>query len=111
MSEEFYDQEIAPKLKELAETCGARGLSFLAVVEYAPEECATTRLLRADAGLKMAMLSMCAHHGVNVDGYMINLIRHLRSNGIDWGQSMVLRQLAGTSAGKTDRNSNEGDWK
>lgn len=102
MSEEFYDQEIAPKLKELAYACGARGLSFLAVVEYAPGECAQTRLLRADAGLQMAMLSMCAHHGVNVDGYMMNLIRHLRSNSIDWSQSMVLRQLAGAPAGKPE---------
>lgn len=95
MSEQWYDEEIAPKLVELCKACKDRGLSFFAMVEYAHGDRAETRWIAPNAGLPMYMAPMLAHHGDNVDGFVINLIRHCRKMGIDWSSSMVLRQLGG----------------
>lgn len=91
MSEEFYDREIAPKLEELANTCKENGMSLVALVEFEPNSIGETRLLHPDASLAMDMLAMCASSGKNVDAYIINLIRYLRKNNIDFSSSIVLR--------------------
>lgn len=75
MSEAWYDEELAPKLVEIGKLCEARGIPFVAVVEYAPGERGETRYLPDSAGLCMKMLSMLASAGDNVDGYLIGLSR------------------------------------
>lgn len=102
-SEKWFDSEIAPKLLELCNQCGDRGMSFLCTVEYAPGEHSTTRRL-VDPGLLMTMLAMHAQAGVNIDGYIIGLIRHLKEKGISWESSMVLTQLGGRSPQKRNRD-------
>lgn len=96
-NEEWYDREIAPKLRELCDACKERKVSFLAMVEYDPGERGETRWLAGDVGLAMLMLAMQAHHGENIDGYVINLLRHANRNGIDISQSAVLARFGGTS--------------
>lgn len=94
-NEEWYDREIAPKLRELAEACHARGMSFLACVEYEPGSRAGTYWLTEDAGLEMTMVKHCATTAPNIDGYVIGLARHCEEKGIDTGASMVMRKLTG----------------
>jgi len=96
-NEEWYDREIAPKLKELCEACAAHGMSFLSAVEYAPNKLAQTYQVKSDAGLEYVMLQYCARTVPNVDSYMIGLIRHCREKGIDIGASMVMRKLTGAA--------------
>lgn len=96
-NEEWYDKELAPKLRELADQAGARGMSFVSVVEYAPDHRSRTTLLGPHAGIAMKMLTLCAAAGENVDGYMIALTRHCRENGIDTSASMVMRLLGSTN--------------
>ena len=93
MSEAKYDAEVAPILLEAAKRCEALGLQMVAVVEYAPDERGETRVLK-DPSLPMLMLSMVAHHGNNVDGLLINLIRHCNEKGIDMRSSMFLNKYA-----------------
>lgn len=95
-NEEWYDAEIAPKLLELCNACGDRGMSFLAEVEYALGEMSRTERL-VNPGLAMVMLAQCARNGVNIDGYVIGLTRYLREHKISWDSSMVMRQLVGAS--------------
>ena len=92
--ETYYDEEIAPALLELANKCKEAGLSFVAVVEYAPDELARTRMLQQDAGLKITMVEHCAHTAPNMDGYVMGLARYCNENGIDTSGSMVMQQLS-----------------
>jgi hypothetical protein len=61
---------------------------------HAPDERGETRVLPDSAGLPMLMLSMVAHHGMNVDGLLINLMRHCKKAGIDMGSSMFLSRFS-----------------
>jgi hypothetical protein len=90
-NEDWYDREIAPKLRELSEACHGRGMSFIAAVEYEPGSRARTFQLTDAAGLEMVMINHCAQTAPNVDGFMIGLIRYCREKGIDTGASMFLR--------------------
>ncbi len=94
MSEAEYDAEIAPLLMAAAKRCEELGYPMVAVVEYEPGKRSETRVLPSTAGLPMFMLAMVAHHGQNIDGLLINLIRHCRREGIDMSTSMFLRKYA-----------------
>jgi len=65
-NEEWYDKKIAPKLAELANQCGERGMSFLSVVEYEPGSRSRTQRLTNGAGLEMtddcAVRDDCTEH-------------------------------------------------
>lgn len=41
-NEQFYDEQIAPKLLELAKLCDEQGVGFAAYVEYEPDDVAAT---------------------------------------------------------------------
>jgi hypothetical protein len=97
-NEDWYDREIAPKLAKLANACGNRGLSFIAVVEYESGNQATTTRFSEGAGLAMTMISHCAQTAPNLDGFVIGLARYCQEKGIDTGASIVMRQL-----GKSER--------
>lgn len=94
MSEAEYDAEIAPLLLAAAKRCEELGYPMVAVVEYEPGERGETRVLPESAGLPMLMLAMVAHHGTNVDGLLINLIRHCKKAGIDMSSSMFLSKFS-----------------
>lgn len=80
-NEEFYDSEIAPKLMEMARACEARGMSFVACVEYAPEETGETAVLAAGSGIKARMAYWGVKARGNVDSFMIAAQRHAREHG------------------------------
>ena len=69
--ERFYDEEIAPKLMELAKACEARGLGFVAVVEWQPGDCGHTATLPAGAGPAIRMAELAGRSRGNVDAFMI----------------------------------------
>lgn len=93
MSEQWYDEEIAPVLLELSKKCEARNVSFMAVVEYEHGERGRTATIAEDAGLEMRMLDLCARSAPNVDQYVINLIRYCREHGIATDTSIVMNRL------------------
>lgn len=88
--EAWYDAQIAPALAGLAKRCHERGMSFITVVEYEPGARGGTYYLTQDAGVAMNMLHICAQTAPNVDGYIINLIRWAKRNGVDTSSSWVL---------------------
>jgi len=93
MSEKWYDKEIAPVLADLSKKCEAKGISFLAVVEYEPNSRGRTCTIAPEAGLEMRMLDFCARAGSNVDGYVIALIRYCRRNNVPMDSSIVLNRM------------------
>lgn len=93
-NEEWYDAEIAPKLKTLADQCRDRDMAFLGIVEYAPGDRGRTQNNLRGAGLEMKMLVACCHAGKNIDGYFFWLAKYCESNGFDTNSSYVMRRLS-----------------
>jgi hypothetical protein len=82
VSENFYDNVIAPELARLAKLCEAQGmLSFLAQVEFARDETAETKWIAAGAGVKTHIAHMgIACHG-NVDSLIWGIKRYAKKHG------------------------------
>lgn len=97
-NEQWYDDEIAPLLLEVARRCKTRGVSFIGAVEYNPTDYARTTTFATDAGLAIRMLDFCAQAGTNVDGYIIALMRYCRKHDIPTDSSIVLNRMSGVSA-------------
>lgn len=81
MSEAFYDEEIARVLLELARKCEDNGLSFLALVEYAPGKVGQTLTEQADSDVGFRMASMAARANGNADSLIWALRRHGKKHG------------------------------
>ena len=92
-TEVFYDTEIAPVLLALVKKCEERNIPFIASVEYAPDKVGRTFFLGHNPGLAMVMQHLCAASGKNLDGYFINLQRHVEEKGVDTSQSFVFNKL------------------
>lgn len=80
-NEKFYDEEIALKLLELARQCHARGMSFVANVEYDPGETASTVQLTESAGFKLRLTAWAARCHGNVDSLWNVIVKHARQHG------------------------------
>lgn len=89
-NEEFYDNEIAPVLAELAKKCGEREMGFLSAVGLGPESIATTSLLFSDSGIAMTLASLAIHAKGNVDELFFALKRYADKHGHN---SIVLEML------------------
>lgn len=88
--EEFYDDEIAPVLGDLAKRCQENGLSFLAVVEWAPGETGRTFSQSPPAGLGIMSANIAAQANGNADSLIMALMKYGREHGHN---SMCLHQL------------------
>jgi hypothetical protein len=88
--ERFYDTQIAPALLALAVKASDAGLSFLAVVEWAPNQGAHTSALAAGAGSGVRHALVAARAGSNVDALIMALMRDAQANG---HSSLCLKQL------------------
>ena len=90
MSEEIYDAKIVPKLADLAGKCQSAGMSFLAMVEFAPGETGRTEYMTATPGMKMQIALMAARCNGNVDALIMGLMKYAEKHGHG---SIFLKQL------------------
>ena len=81
MTEQFYDDEIAPKLKELCDACKQKGVPFLALVEYDPGSVGRTEFTPASAGIGQRIATWAARANGNIDSLMIAVQRHAKEHG------------------------------
>lgn len=89
-NEEFYDTEIAPKLLELCNLCGDRGMSMVSAVEYSPNKIGETTRLVGGHGIEILMAYWGIKARGNFDSLAIAAARH--ANGKSHS-SMVLSQI------------------
>jgi hypothetical protein len=89
-NEEFYDTELAPALARLARECHQRGLNFQALVEYAPNKVAETRVLPEQPGFSMMLPVMASQAQGNIDAFLIAAKRYAAQYG---HSSVFLHQL------------------
>lgn len=93
MDEKLYDEEIAPKLKEVGDLCVKNGMPFLAIVEYAKGKIGMTAFQSDDECIEMVMIRHCAKTAPNIDGYVIGLMRWAEKNNVNMDASIVMRRL------------------
>jgi len=80
-AEQYYDEQIAPKLIALAEECKEHGLSFLAACEWAPGEYGSTRKLQEGSSFAMRLVEAAVNAQGNIDSLMIAVERHALKHG------------------------------
>lgn len=93
--EEFYDTEVAPVLMDLARKHQERGLGFLALAQWDKSgkvSRTATLPVGAPASLRwgLSLASASTDAGVNIDGFMIAVMKEARETG---HSSMILKQL------------------
>ncbi len=90
--EAVYDAEIAPELARLAKRCEDCGMSFVAEVEWNPEEMAggRTATLAPGSSFAVRLVEIAARVQGNVDALIIALQKYARTHG---NNSMFLRIL------------------
>jgi nicotinamidase-related amidase len=88
-SESYYDDVIAPKLRELASDAHAHGMNFIALVEWEPGDYGETTYFQENQGLAMQMARWAAKAHGNADAFWIQVQRYAEKHG---HRSMVLHQ-------------------
>lgn len=79
--ERYYDEILAPKLRELAKAAHSHGLSFLAVTEWEPGEHGRTAYFQESQGLPLLMANWAAKCGGNVDLFWLAVQWHAKEHG------------------------------
>lgn len=81
MSEQIYDEQIAPLLLKASKICEANGMSMLAEVEYEPGELGRTTSIQPDACLSLKLACVAAACKNNVDNLIFWIMRYGREHG------------------------------
>ena len=87
--EKFYDVEIAPELRRMADRCSEHGMSFVAAVQFANESIGSTVKLSEAAHPCLRMTAYAARSNGNAD----TLIWALQKDGRDHGHNSVCLQM------------------
>lgn len=90
MSEKLYDEEIAPRLKEVAELCKKAGIPMLATVWFQGEDSGTTRVFPGEPNPSFTLAHAAHRCRGNLDKLCFTLVREVseENNG-----SVVLQML------------------
>lgn len=81
MSEADYDNEIATALRDLMDRCKALGMSFLAVVEWAPGEVGLSLHEQEERSAKFRLASIGARSFGNADQLIMMMLKDGKEHG------------------------------
>jgi len=81
MSEQIYDEQVAPALMEIMKVCNANGMPFIAQVEYAPGEFGTSADLPEGRSLVMGLMYAAGRCRGNVDSLIMWMMNHAKEHG------------------------------
>ena len=90
MSENIYDNEVAPLLKKALDICNANNMSMVCVVEFALNEIGQNFVLTGNQGIETTMTYLAAKAKGNADLLLLNLAKYARENGHN---SFMLKKL------------------
>jgi len=81
MSEQIYDNEIAPLLMKAAEICFEHDISMVATVEYNKGDFGSTFNLPTDRSCAMSVNYMAIKSAGNVDALIMGIQKYAREHG------------------------------
>lgn len=97
MSEKIYDEQIAPKLLELAAICKENKIPFIATCEYEPDSLGSTfawlDFEKGQGSVAMLMNYVSVMAKGNVDNFAINLLKWSKKLNIDYTQTLFLKRF------------------
>ena len=79
--EEFYDREIAPALKALAEKCEGADFSMIAVVEWQHGSTGSTMTVRTGSGIALKLVFWAAQASGNADKLIARMLQSAKEHG------------------------------
>jgi hypothetical protein len=88
-NEKFYDEQIAPELLKLRELCAARGMAFVASVEYNIGDRGRTEFQPPDEGDKLSAAQRLAHWAARCNGNVDILIGWIVDHGKKHGHNSI----------------------
>lgn len=88
-TEQEYDKQIAPLLKDVAEKCDKLGMTMIARIEWQKGEAGITQIGRDKMGMEQLLTTYAAHARGNFD----LLTMTLKKNCDTPGTSMVMRMV------------------
>jgi hypothetical protein len=100
VSEQFYDDVIAPKLMEIMRLCHDHGMPIVATVEYEPGACGTSADLPANPSRSLPM--DWAYVAARSQGNADSLIGYLVSQAKERGHGSVYLMQLGVPAAPHD---------
>lgn len=105
-NEKFYDENVAPVLLKLAQQCQKRGMSFLASVEYDPENGGRGRtdFQMPDQKDKLSAAQRMVHWAARCDGNIDSFFIACDRHGKEHGHSSIYLQMAGNKNVKFSGN-------
>jgi dTMP kinase len=80
LREKFYDEEIAPKIKEIGDILHEKDMNMLTLVEYYPGEVGIFRLKHEDSGWSFDLAMMAERCQGNFDLFIYNVIEYAEKN-------------------------------
>ncbi|MAY78597.1 MAG: hypothetical protein CL802_13660 [Citromicrobium sp.] len=88
MSEQVYDDKVAPLLRQVAEICMQHKMTLIARVEWERDKAGITQIVPDDAGIGQKLTQLAAHSHGNIDALCLSAVRHF-----DCSASAVLAPL------------------
>ncbi len=88
--EKFYDDEIAPKLSEIAKICREKGMPMVAAVYFQGEHSGLTQVPPEEPSAAWTLMRQCWAARGNIDSLCISLARHVKPEN---DGSIVLRMI------------------
>ena len=99
-NEVFYDEEIAPRLAEVAKLCQDRKMSIVADVEYEPGETGHTRVVQENPGAKLFISYAASRCAGNIDRFIMSVYNHMEKRG-ELGVSIYMKMIENWKNGRT----------
>ncbi len=104
MSEQIYDEKIAPVLMDLMKLCNANGMPFVAQVEYEPGEFCSSAELPQGRSLPMDLMYVAGRCRGNVDSLIGWIVNYAKEHG---HSSVYLKMLGVPLQPNSDETSSE----
>jgi hypothetical protein len=89
-NEQYYDDVIAPKLKELAALCQEKGIAFICQVEWEPGEAGRTVFLPKGASWQIRLAETAMRAKGNVDNLFLACSKYAAVHG---HSSLVMKNM------------------
>jgi len=92
--EKFYDEVIAPKLREISQLCQEQHMPFIATVEYEPGGCGTmVAAVTPDAGQSVELIKLAIFAGGSLDKVVVGALRLADQGAFNLDGSVVVRLM------------------
>jgi len=92
-NKEWFDQELAPKLLEIAKICEDKGISFIATVEFRVKgrtlSRVSTQALAQFRSMGVNFIQLCNVCGDDIDKFLTLSARMLNELRIDYSKTML----------------------